>query len=87
MIIVTSINLIFDDSNNINLLCCLNSPHINPDEKFNIFYQKLSACVNKSVPLHKVTKRRLKLKMKPWICDRILRLIKIRDRLFLNSIT
>ena len=48
---------------------------------FNLFYENLSNTVNKHVPTRKMTKKDIKLHIKPWINQKIVKLIKYRDRL------
>ena len=56
--------------------------NINLDGKFDNFLLSLHCLIDKHCPQKKLTKRRLKLKNKPWITMRIQKMMKIRDRLF-----
>ena len=53
----------------------------NVDNMFNLFYENLSNTVNKHVPTRKMTRKDIKLHIKPWINQKIVKLIKYRDRL------
>ena len=45
-------------------------------------HEKLNGCVERHKPLKRLTPKEIKTKMKPWITPDILRLIRIRDKLF-----
>ena len=53
----------------------------NVDNMFNLFSENLSNTVNKHVPARKMTRKDIKLHIKPWINQKIVKLIKYRDRL------
>ena len=48
---------------------------------FNSFYENLSNTVIKHVPTRKMIRKDIKLHIKPWINQKIVKLIKYRDRL------
>ena len=52
------------------------------DNQFNDFYWRLEGCVNRHAPIKKLNKKEIKLNSKPWITQRIKRLIQQRDRFF-----
>ena len=52
------------------------------NDKFNDFYSKLEACVERHAPLKKLTLKGIKLENKPWITSELNRMIKIRNKLF-----
>ena len=58
-----------------------NTHDISIDNKFDYFYETLSNLVDKHVPSKKMTKKDIKLRSKPWITSKIVRLIRYRDRL------
>ena len=53
----------------------------NVHNMFNLFCENLSNTVNKHVPTRKMTSKDIKLHIKPWINQKIVKLIKYRDRL------
>ena len=59
----------------------LHKHDISTDNKFDYFHETLSNLVDKHVPSKKMTKKDIKLRSKPWITSKIVRLIRYRDRL------
>ena len=59
-----------------------NYSHNNVNDAFNDFYIKLEACVDRHVPLKRLTTREVKIKSKPWLSTEILKMIKIRNKVF-----
>ena len=59
----------------------LHKHDISIDNKFDYFYETLPNLVDKHVPSKKMTKKDIKLRSKPWITSKIVRLIRYRDRL------
>ena len=55
-----------------------NYPDVN--KKFEDFYTKLEACVNRHAPLKKASPKKIKLECKPWITRNIQKLIKYRRK-------
>ena len=53
----------------------------NVDNMFSSFHENLSNTVNKHVPARKITRKDIKLHIKPWINQKIVKLTKYRDRL------
>ena len=51
------------------------------NEKFNCFYDKLSNLVDTHVPSKRLTPKEIKLRSKPWINLKIIKLMKYCDRL------
>ena len=58
----------------------LSSNNLDVDEKFAMFYQNVSACVDKHVPLKKVDYKSFSFRSKPWISNRIKKMISPRDK-------
>ena len=56
--------------------------HDNVNESFNDFYIKLEASVDRHAPFKKLTPKEIKIKNKPWLSTEILKLIKIRNKIF-----
>ena len=52
------------------------------NEKFNDFYFKLEACVERHAPLKKLTPKEIKLENKPWITSELNKMNKMRNKLF-----
>ena len=51
------------------------------NSKLDLFYEKVSTCVDFNAPVKKMNKKDLKLHEKPWINPKIQRLMKYRDKL------
>ena len=51
-------------------------------DSFKDFYTKLEASVDRHAPLKKLTPREIKIRSKPWLSTEILKMIKIRNKLF-----
>ena len=64
--------LSWDDINDVNL---------NINNKFDKFYEKVHHTVIEHVPLKKVNKKQLKLRLKPWVNSHIQKLIKHMEML------
>ena len=64
----------------------LNNPSVSVNDHFDFFYEKTSTCIDSHVPRKRVTKRKLKLRTKPWINSEIQRLMAYRDKLFKKMI-
>ena len=56
--------------------------HDNVNESFNDFYIKLEASVDRHAPFKKLTPKQIKIKNKPWLSTEIIKLIKIRNKIF-----
>ena len=52
------------------------------NDQFNDFYFKIEGCVNRHAPLKKLKPKEAKLQQKPWISKELIKMIKIRNRLF-----
>ena len=52
------------------------------DDKFDNFLLNIHTLINKHCPQKRLNKKKLKLRSKPWINKRVLKMMKIRDRLF-----
>ena len=59
----------------------LEHTHLSMNSKFDLFYEKVSTCVDFHAPVKKLNKKDLKLHEKPWINPKIQRLMKYRDKL------
>ena len=55
---------------------------VNVNDQFVDFFFKLDGCVNRHAPLKKLTNKEFKLKQKPWITSKILKMIAIKNKLF-----
>ena len=58
----------------------------NASTVFDQFKNKFMKVVEIHAPLRKVSRREVKLKQKPWITNKLIRLIKKKDKLYKNSI-
>ena len=54
---------------------------VNVNDQFADFFFKLDGCVNRHAPLKKLTNKEFKLKQKPWITSKILKMISIKNKL------
>ena len=52
------------------------------NEQFQDFYFKLQGCVDRQVPIKKLTLKEIKLKQKPWITNDLIKMIKVKNKLF-----
>ena len=59
----------------------LENTNLSMNSKFDLFYEKVSTCVDFHAPVKKMNKKDLKLYEKPWINPKIQRLMKYRDKL------
>ena len=59
----------------------LNNASISLNSKFNLFYDTVSSYVDNHVPVTKMNKKDLKLHSKPWVNQKIQRLVKYHDKL------
>ena len=59
-----------------------NYAHENIHQAFKDFYTKLEGSVSRHAPLKKLSPKEIKLKNKPWLSTDILKMIKIRNKLF-----
>ena len=59
-----------------------NYAHENVHEAFKDFYSKLEGSVSRHAPLKKLSPKEMKLKNKPWLSTDILKMIKIRNKIF-----
>ena len=56
--------------------------HGNVHDLFKDFYSKLEGAVNRHDPLKKLSPKEIKVKSKPWLSAEILKMIKIRNKVF-----
>ena len=73
-----STNSFREDVSNINWNYSYEDVHAS----FGDFYQKLDGSVNRHAPQKKLSPREIKLKNKPWLSNDILKLIKLRNKIF-----
>ena len=59
-----------------------NNEFNNINDQFNDFYFKLEGCVDRHAPIKKLTPKEIKLNQKPWISNEIIKMIKIKNKLF-----
>ena len=59
-----------------------NTHFINVNDQFNDFYFKLEGCVNRHAPYKKLTTKEIKTNDKPWISSKLIKMIKIKNKLF-----
>ena len=59
-----------------------NYSHNNVNDSFNNFFTKLDATVDRHAPLKKSTPREIKMENKPWLSAEIIKLIKLRNKVF-----
>ena len=52
------------------------------NDQFKDFFFKLDGCVERHAPLKKLTPKEIKLKQKPWITTELMKMIKIKNKLF-----
>ena len=56
--------------------------HDNVHDLFMDFYNKLERSVYRHAPLKKLSPKEIKTRNKPWLCTDILKMIKIRTKVF-----
>ena len=56
--------------------------HENVHDLFKDFYSKLEGAVNRHAPLKKLSPKEIKVKSKPWLNAEILKMIKIKNKVF-----
>ena len=54
----------------------------NVHDSFMDFYNKLEGSVNRHAPLKKLSPKEIKTRNKPWLCTDVLKMIKIRNKVF-----
>ena len=54
----------------------------NVNESYKDFFTKLEGSVNRHAPLNKLSPKEIKLKSKPWLSVAILKMIKMRNKVF-----
>ena len=59
-----------------------NNKYDNINNQFNDFHWRLDECMNRHAPIKKLSPGEIKLKSKPWITDKIKKMIKFRNKLF-----
>ena len=59
-----------------------NNQLVDVNDQFLDFYYKLQGCVDRHAPLKKLTPKEVKLEQKPWISKELIKMIKIKNKLF-----
>ena len=59
-----------------------NYSHDNVHDSFSDFYTKLDGSVNTHSPFKKLSPKEIKIKNKPWLSHIIVKMIKIRNKVF-----
>ena len=59
-----------------------NNEFTDVNDQFNDFFFKLEGSVNRHAPYKKLTSKEVKLEQKPWITKNILKMIKIKNKIF-----
>ena len=54
----------------------------NPNESFNLVFDKIDSLVNQYIPLRKLTRKEIKNRFKHWITSGILNSMKRRDKIY-----
>ena len=58
----------------------MSSINLDVNKKFAMFYQNVLTCVDKHVPLKKANRKSLSFRSKPWISNRIKKMMSQRDK-------
>ena len=59
----------------------MDNKYDNINDQFNDFHWRLDECINRHAPIKKLSPGEIKLKCKPWINNKIMKLIKVRNKL------
>ena len=59
-----------------------NNDFTNIHDQFNDFFFKLEGCVNRHAPYKKLTSKEIRTNDKPWISSELIKMIKIKNKLF-----
>ena len=51
---------------------------LDPSSMFHLFYDKISAIIDKHIPFKQITRKEIKLRSKPWITPEIKRSIQVK---------
>ena len=62
-----------------------NYSHNNVNDSFKDFFTILDATVDRHAPLKKLTPREIKMENKPWLSAEIIKLIKLRNKVFASK--
>ena len=54
-------------------------------DQFNDFYYKIKGCVDRHAPLKKLSPKEIKLDQKPWMSTNLLKMIRIKNKLFFRK--
>ena len=66
---------------------CLEADKKDVNNSFSIFFHKINELLDKYAPLKKVTHKQYKQRLKPWVTDKILDKISLRNNLLKRSIS
>ena len=55
---------------------------LSASDAFDVFFTKVNSLLDEHAPIHKLSKREISLKQKPWITKDIQFLMKVRDKTF-----
>ena len=62
----------------------LENGNLDSNEKFNGFLCRVNSCVERHAPIKKMSRKQIKLNLKPWITNQIIKMMHHRDKLFLR---
>ena len=62
----------------------LENGNLDSNEKFNDFLCRVNLCVERHAPIEKMSRKQIKLNLKPWITNKIIKMMHHRDKLFLR---
>ena len=64
----------------------LENENIDSFKNFNDFLWRVNSCVGKHAPMKRLSKKQIELHLKPWITNRIIKMMSHRVKLFLKWI-
>ena len=62
----------------------LENQNVDSCEKFNDFLWRVNVCIERHALMKRLSKKQIKLHLKPWITNRIIKMMSHRDELFLK---
>ena len=62
----------------------LENGNLDSNEKFNDFLCRVNSCVERHASIKKMSRKQIKLNLKPWITNKIIKMMHHRDKLFLR---
>ena len=63
----------------------LENQNIYSCEKFNDFLWRVNSCVDRYAPMKRLSTKQIKLHLKPWITNRIIKMMSHRNKLFMHT--